>query len=172
MTFNINNSADLKLIAATLHDARFTADAINYDKAARILTLKCWVREPKQKRFNGSVMAQLAQDKIDSAGKTQRLSGFKAFFSFCARAFQALWRPGVTNDPRPWKACQLSFANVVDCKVNAKEKVRCYELATIRFSERDHKLDLVTHCAIEINLAVGELDGSLTETGETHDKWD
>jgi hypothetical protein len=127
MTTRITNAVNLKSVAATLHDARFTADAIKFDAATHTFDLKCWVLEPKP--------------KADAAA-------------------------------RRWQACRLSFANVVDCKVNAKEKVRYYELATIRFSERDRKLDLVTHYAIEISLAVGELDGTLTETSETRDKWD
>ncbi len=121
MATRITNAAELKSLAATLHDARFTADAIAFDAAAQTFTLKCWV--------------------FDSAS-------------------------------RRWQARQLSFGNVADCKVNTKEKVRYYELATIRFTERDRKLDLVTHYGIEISLVVDKLDGALNETSETRDKWE
>jgi hypothetical protein len=127
MATRITNAADLKSLAATLHDARFTAEAIAFDGKGRTFTLKCWVLESK---------------------------------------------PTAAGSSRRWQACRLSFANVTDCKVNAKEKVRYYELATIWFSERDRKLDLVTHYGIEISLTVGELDGALTETSETRDKWE
>lgn len=127
MPARITNSADLKSVAATLHDARFTAEALTFDATARTFALKCWVLEPK---------------------------------------------PMPAGNSRCWQACQLSFGNVADCKVNVKEKVRYYELATIRFSERDRKLDLVAHYGIEISLAVGELGGALTETNETRDKWE
>lgn|GEM_PF-7106976 len=116
----ITDPAELKSLAATLHDARFTADAIAFDAAAQTFTLKCWV--------------------FDSVS-------------------------------RRWRARQLSFGNVAACKVNTKEKVRYYELATIRFTERDRKLDLVTHYGIEISLAVEKLDGRLNETNETRDNW-
>lgn len=113
MATRITNAAELKSLAATLHDARFTADAIAFDAAAQTFTLKCWVLEPVS---------------------------------------------------RSWQARQLSFGNVADCKVNTKEKVRYYELATIRFTERERKLDLITHYGIEISLAVDKLDGALSET--------
>jgi hypothetical protein len=80
--------------------------------------------------------------------------------------------PQSVGTSRRWQAYQLSFANVSDCKVTMKEKVRYYELATIWFSERDRELDLVTHYGIEISLSVGELDGALIETSETRDRWD
>lgn len=123
----ITNAAELKSLAATLHDARFTADAVTFDAAARTFTLKCWVLEPK---------------------------------------------PTAVENSHRWQARQLSFGSVTDCKVNVKERVRYYELATIRFAERDRKLDLVAHYGIEISLAVGELDGALTETSETRAKWE
>lgn len=167
MAITIKSPTDLKLIAGALHDARFTADGVCFDAAARTFTLKCWVLEPKE--FAGSLSAQFEQGRIDSAQKVKP-------FETCLLFFSCLWRrlvKGVAaNGTRPWKACHLSFANVADSKVNVKEKVGYYELATIRFSERNHKLDLVTHYAIEISLAVGQLDGLLTETSETRDRWD
>lgn len=170
----IGNQADLKLIAGTLHDARFTADAISHDKAAGTFTLKCWVMVPKQKQFKGSVLAQFAQDKIDSA-RIQKHGGFKAFGAFFVRVLGCLgWRSArgtAIEGARPWRACQLSFTNVEGGNVNIKEKVGYYELATIRFSECDHKLQLATHCGIEISLIVRELNGALTETEETCARW-
>jgi hypothetical protein len=127
MLTKIANADDLKPVAAMLHDARFTADAIAFDAEARTFALRCWVLEPK---------------------------------------------PTAAGNSRRWRACRLSFENVTDCKVTAKEKVRYYELGTIRFSERNRKLHLVAHYAIEISLVVGELDGVLTETDETRDKWE
>jgi hypothetical protein len=121
MATRITKAAELKSLAATLHDARFTADTIAFDATARTFTLKCWVLE-------------LAS--------------------------------------RQWQAQQLSFGDVADCKVNVKEKVRYYELATIRFAERERKLELVAHYGIEISLAVDKLDGALNETNETRDKWE
>jgi hypothetical protein len=126
MATRITNAAELKSLAATLHDARFTADAVAFDAAARTFALKCWVLEPKPTEGNS----------------------------------------------RRWQARQLSFGNVADCKVNVKEKVRYYELATIRFAERNRKLDLVAHYGIEISLALGELDAALTEMSETREKWE
>jgi len=121
MITRITNTAELKPLAATLHDARFTADTIAYDVAARTFTLTCWVFEPASRR---------------------------------------------------WQAWQLSLNNVTDCRVNLREKVCYYELATIRFSERDCKLDLITHYGIEISLTVCKLAGALTNRGETRDNWE
>lgn len=121
MATQITHAVELKSLAATLHDARFTADAIVFDAATQTFTLKCWVFEPVS---------------------------------------------------RSWQARQLSFGSVADCNVNTKEKVRYYELATIRFTERDRKLDLVTLYGIEISLVVDKLDGALSETSETRDKWE
>ncbi len=50
MTTKISNQADLKKAAATLHDARFTADAIGFDVSTNVFTLKCWVFEPEQSK--------------------------------------------------------------------------------------------------------------------------
>jgi hypothetical protein len=124
VTTRITNTAELKLLAATLHDARFTTDAIAFDAAARTFTLKCWMLEPAK------------------------------------------------SASRRWRACQLSFGSVADCKVNVKEKVSYYELATIRFAERDRKLELVAHYGIELNLAVDKLDGDLIQTNERLDNWE
>ncbi|MCX8156909.1 MAG: hypothetical protein N3J91_10750 [Verrucomicrobiae bacterium] len=121
MATRITNAVELKSLAATLHDARFTADSIAFDATARTFTLKCWVLQPASRR---------------------------------------------------WQARQLSFGGVADSKVNVKEKVRYYELATIRFAERDRKLEFVAHYGIEISLAVDKLDGALNETNETRDKWE
>ena len=126
MQIKIANEADLKSVATVLHDARFTADAINFDAATHSFTLKCWVLEPKSKSI------------------------------------------GVV---RGWQAHQLSFANVTGCKVNVKEKVFYYELATIRFNQRDSKLDLITHYAVEMSLRLGKLEGTLTETDERREQW-
>jgi hypothetical protein len=98
-------------------------------------------------------------------------------FDATARTFTLkCWVPEpktkATEASRRWQACRLSFTNVADCKATAKEKVRYYELATIRFSEHSHKLDLVAHYGIEIALAVEELNGALTQMSETRDKWE
>jgi hypothetical protein len=176
MQITIANEADLKSVATILHDARFTGDAIDCDAAAHTFTLKCWVQGLKPKN-DSSVLAELKRrEEIGLAAEPQKFGCLKMFPLFFFRASSAIWRRFTKGNPaadsRIWQACRLSFANVVDCKVNAKEKVRYYELATIRFSECDRKLDLVTHYAIEISLVVGELDGTLTETSETRDKWD
>jgi len=122
MQLGIANATDLKLAASTLHDARFKAEAIVFDPAARTFTLHCWVLETKRKG---------------------------------------------ADTPRHRMGYRLSFANVTDAKVIVKEKVDYYELSTIRFSEQDGKLDLITHYAIEISLAAEQLDGNLLKTGET-----
>ena len=72
---------------------------------------------------------------------------------------------------RYWKGCRLSFANVSDCKLNIREAVSYYELATIRLVARDQKLDFVTHYGIDISLIIGELDGTLEKTNETRERW-
>jgi len=126
MTTKINSKAELKKAAATLHDARFTADAIGFDDSTNVFTLKCWVFESEQNRG---------------------------------------------RSPRRWKACRLSFKDVADYNAVTREKVCYYELSTMRFSEAEHRLDLVTHYGIRITLKIGELDGELTETGETRELW-
>jgi hypothetical protein len=126
MHIKINNATELKSVATILHDARFTANGIDYDATAHTFILKCWACEPKPKGV------------------------------------------GVTSG---WQAHGLSFTNVTGCKVNVKEKVSYYELATIRFNERDSRLDLIAHYAVEISLQLGQLDGALTETGERLEHW-
>ena len=71
---------------------------------------------------------------------------------------------------RHWKAYRLSFTGVAECKVTTLEKVSYYEIATIRFAEGDHMLDLVTHYGIQIRLQIGKLDGVLMETDETREQ--
>jgi len=50
MTTKISSQPELKRAAATLHDARFTADAIKFDVSANVFTLKCWIFEPAQNK--------------------------------------------------------------------------------------------------------------------------
>jgi hypothetical protein len=121
MTTNISNPDDLKCVAATLHDARFTPDAIiNFNAEAHTRThtwsLQCWVLESKQ---------------------------------------------GDIKSSRQWQACVLSFAGVSNCRVNIKEIVPYYELATLRFTEHSRTIQLVTHYGIEICLEVEKLAGTL-----------
>jgi hypothetical protein len=126
MATRISSETDLKSIAAILHDARFTADAVDFNAPAQTFNLKCWVSEPKRREGTGF---------------------------------------------REWKGYRLSFIKVTDCKVNTREKVSYYELATIRFAAGDRRLNLVTHYGIEISLQVGELNGALTEISETRAEW-
>lgn len=126
MRTTITNVADVKSVATTLHDARFMADAIEFDSTAKMFALKCWVLERKPKKLGAS---------------------------------------------QCWHACRLSFTSFADCKVNEREKVPYYELATLRFAEGQRRLDLITHYGIEVSLAMEHLDGALTETSETREKW-
>src|SRR5882724_11501388 len=48
MTTEINDEATLKSVAGILHDARFTADEIGFDKLKHTFSLKCWILEPKR----------------------------------------------------------------------------------------------------------------------------
>lgn len=73
---------------------------------------------------------------------------------------------------RAWWGHRLSLRNVDACKVNAKEKVDYYELATIQFGERERKLEVIAQHGIGIVLEVEKIDGSLIETGETRDQWE
>ena len=127
MKTRIESADDVKVVAAVLHDARFTEDKIQFDETSHGFNLECWLPEPK--------------------GTAKRAK-------------------------RPWKAYRLSISNVLACKAKATEKVRYYELSTILFSERNRRLDLISHYGIRISLQVGELNGSLTETGAIHDGWD
>ena len=54
ITTAINCETDLVQVAAALHDARFTADAIKYDSESDTISLKCWVlgRSPKEERVS------------------------------------------------------------------------------------------------------------------------
>ena len=70
-----------------------------------------------------------------------------------------------------WRANLLSFSNVANCTVKAREMVSYYELASIRFARRTGRLELVTHYGIEISLQVRELNGALIETDETKENW-
>jgi hypothetical protein len=176
MKIQISNETELKSVAAILHDARFLPDAINFDATAHSFALKCWVQGLKPNQNNGSVLAQLKrQEEIGLVTRPRKLRRLKMFILFFFYASSSVWRRftggKAVQDSCIWAACQLSFANVVDCKVNTTEKVRYYELATIRFFERARKLELVTHYGIEISLCVGELEGSLTETTETRQQW-
>ena len=126
MTTNISNPDDLKCVAATLHDARFTPDAINFNAEAHTWSLQCWVFESKQ---------------------------------------------GDIKSSRQWQACVLSFAGVSNCRVNIKEIVPYYELATLRSTEHSRTIQLVTHYGIEICLEVEKLAGTLVETAETRSQW-
>jgi hypothetical protein len=121
----IANLHDLRLVAATLHDARFTADGIEFNATTHGLVLKCWQLEAE----SGEV-------------------------------------------PQQWKAFRLSFTNVSDCKVSIKETVAYYELATMMYSQKDHKLDIIAHYGIEIRLVVDHLDAALTETSEIRATWE
>jgi hypothetical protein len=114
--------ADLDAASATLHDARFTLDAICFDASAKTFTLKCW-----------------------------QLEGHKK--------------------PRRWRAWSLSFAGVIECDMDTKESVAYYELATIRFDDREHALHLVTHYGVDIRLLTAGLDGILLEASETRASW-
>ena len=115
-SLKITKAADLTAVAAALHDARFIAGGIDFNRTARSFILKCRVFEPKSAALDSS---------------------------------------------RHWQAYRLSFANVIDCEVNVREKVPYYELATIRFAPRERRLDLVTHYGIEIGLRLGEFYGIL-----------
>ena len=126
MNIKIANEDDLKSVATILHDARFTADAVDFDAATHTFTLRCWAHEPKPKGI------------------------------------------GVT---RAWQAHRLSFTNVTECKLDVKEKVIYYELATIRFSKRDSRLDLITHYAVTMSLQLAKLEGTLIETNERREQW-
>ena len=46
---NINRLLDLKSVAAELHDARFIASEIHYEKHEQRFHLKCWQRERQQR---------------------------------------------------------------------------------------------------------------------------
>lgn len=81
-------------------------------------------------------------------------------------------KPKAVAAPRRWQSCRLSFTNIADCKVNEREKIPYYELATIRFIEHERRIDLVTHYGIEISLITESLDGALNETRETREKWE
>jgi hypothetical protein len=50
MQIQIANEDDLQSVATILHDARFTVDAIDFDAATSLFTLKCWTLEPKPKQ--------------------------------------------------------------------------------------------------------------------------
>jgi hypothetical protein len=123
----IDAVADLKVVSAQLHDARFGLDEIEFDATARVFTLKCWIPEQKPK----------------------------------AVAKKRLWRSYI-----------LSFSEVADCKIVTKENVAYYELATIRFSKGNQKMELVTHYGMEIIMRVKTVAGSLAETCEVRDLWD
>ena len=49
MTTKISSKADLKSVGATLHDARFASEDIDFDAKAGTFCLKCWVLDPKPK---------------------------------------------------------------------------------------------------------------------------
>src|SRR5258705_3547323 len=72
---------------------------------------------------------------------------------------------------RCWMAFHLFFANVTECNVIPTEKVDYYELATIRYSEKNRRIDLVAHCGLTLDLRIKQLDGSLTETLEAKEIW-
>lgn len=71
-----------------------------------------------------------------------------------------------------WQECQILFNSVVDCKIKISEKVRYYELATIRFAEHSQYLELIAHYGVEVSLTVDRLNGKYGETGKSREKWD
>jgi len=91
--------------------------------------------------------------------------------TFALKCWVFKYKQKKDSTSRHWKAYQLSFADVAECKVTTLEKVSYYEIATIRFDEEDHILYLVTHYAIQIRLQIGKLDGALMETDETREQW-
>jgi hypothetical protein len=72
---------------------------------------------------------------------------------------------------RPWQACKLQFHNVLECDITVREEVQYYELSTIHYSERDGRLQLLTHYAMQIELIVKGLSGWLDVTNEFRDNW-
>ena len=116
MTTLITNSGELKSLAATFHDARFTGDGFRFDPHERVFSLKAWALEAK---------------------------------------------------PQCWQPYLLSFREVAACRVKVKESIQFYELATIRYSENEGKLDLVTHFAVEMSLTIDRLEIEVTRD-ESH----
>jgi hypothetical protein len=71
----------------------------------------------------------------------------------------------------------MEIASVVACtsgrvQVEHKREVPYYELSTLKVSAAARQLDLVSHYGINISLVLRSLDGTLTETGQTRDKWE
>jgi hypothetical protein len=70
-----------------------------------------------------------------------------------------------------WRECQILFESVIDCEIKVFEKVRYYELATIRFSKQTQNLELIAHYGIEVKLTVNGLNGTYSETGGSREVW-
>jgi len=74
-------------------------------------------------------------------------------------------------DKPSWKAYHLNFTGLKDFKFEMAEKVSYYELATMRFSERDGLLNLITHYGVEIVLTLEKLSGWLVGAEEIKTDW-
>lgn len=68
---------------------------------------------------------------------------------------------GKRGGPRGWGVYQLSFNQVSSCDMEGKERVPYYEINTIRYSESDHTIRILTHTPLSITLTVNALDGQL-----------
>jgi hypothetical protein len=68
-------------------------------------------------------------------------------------------------------AQMLQFGRVTDCTIRVAEEVEYYQLSRIAYSPQEHTVDIHTHYALTITLAVERLEAEFLPLNETRQDW-